>query len=77
MTVVVGVLNKRGASIAADSATTNYVGLKSSNGEIDNQEIKINNSGNKMLRLSDIMPVGVMVVNNAFILNMPWEVIIR
>lgn len=77
MTVVVGVLNKRGASIAADSATTNYVGIKSSNGEIDNQEIKINNSGNKMLRLSDNMPVGVMVVNTAYILNIPWDVIIR
>ena len=77
MTVVVGILNRRGASIAADSATTNYVAISSSNGEIINQETKISNSGNKMLRLSDIMPVGVMVVNNAFILNMPWDVIIR
>ena len=77
MTVVVGILNRRGASIAADSATTNFVGRQSSNGEIDYQDIKIRNSGNKMLRLSDTMPVGVMIVNNASILNMPWDVIIR
>ena len=77
MTVVVGILNKRGASIAADSATTNYVGIKSKSGKVEKQEIKINNSGNKMLRLSDNMPVGVMIVNTAYILNMPWDVIIR
>ena len=51
MTVVVGILNRRGASIAADSATTNFVGRQSSNGEIDYQDIKIRNSGNKMITI--------------------------
>lgn len=76
MTVVVGVLNRRGVSIAADSATTIYKDNQKSNRVIE-QEIKIVNSGNKMLRLSDVMPVGVMIVNVAHILNMPWDVIIR
>ena len=76
MTVVVGVLNKRGVSIAADSATT-YVGFQKAKRTKEPQEIKIVNSGNKMLRLSDVMPVGVMIVNVAHILNMPWDVIIR
>ena len=77
MTVVVGVLNRRGASIAADSATTIFVDNKNSDGRTDYQKTKIVNSGNKMLRLSDVMPIGVMIVNTAYILNIPWDVIIR
>ena len=68
MTVVVGVLNKKGVAIAADSATTII-----EKGQI----VKIVNSGNKMLRLSDSVDVGVMIVNTAKILGMPWDVIIR
>lgn len=68
MTVVVGVLNKKGVAIAADSATTII-----ENGQV----VKIVNSGNKMLRLSDSVDVGVMIVNTAKILGMPWDVIIR
>ena len=77
MTVVVGVLNRRGVSIAADSATTIYIDNRKSNRVIEQHDVKIVNSGNKMLRLSDVMPVGGMVVNVAHILNMPWDVIIR
>lgn len=77
MTVVVGVLNRRGAAIAADSATTYIIEEKSSRGRTINNQTKIVNSGNKMLRLSDTMPIGVMIVNTAYILNMPWDVIIR
>ena len=77
MTVVVGVLNRRGVSIAADSATTLYKENRKSKRVIEQHDMKIVNSGNKMMRLSDVMPVGVMVVNVAYILNMPWDVIIR
>ena len=63
MTAIVGILNKRGVVIAADSAST----LKK----------KIINSGNKMLRLTDKAPIAVMVVNNSALAGMPWEVIIR
>lgn len=77
MTVVVGILNKRGVSIAADSATTHAVTHKLPNGDEVVDGFKIMNSGNKMLRLSDTMPVGIMIVNVAYILNIPWDVIIR
>ena len=63
MTAIVGILNKRGVAIAADSAST----LRN----------KIINSGNKMLRLSNKTPIAVMVVNNSSLAGMPWEVIIR
>ena len=68
MTAVVGVLNKKGVAIAADSATTLTV---------EGKIVKIVNSGNKMLRLSDSVDVGAMIVNTAKILGMPWDVIIR
>lgn len=77
MTVVVGILNKRGASIAADSATTYTVANTLPNGKISSEETKIVNSGNKMLRLSDVMPISIMIVDTASILNTPWDVIIR
>ncbi len=63
MTAIVGILNKNGVAIAADSASTT--------------KNKIINSGNKMLRLSDVIPAAVMVVNNSTLATMPWEVIIR
>ena len=51
MTAVIGILNKEGAAIAADSAVTvsNYRGEK------------ILNSANKMIRLSEVAPIGVMI----------------
>ena len=63
MTAIVGILNKKGVAIAADSASTT--------------KKKIINSGNKMLRISDVIPAAVMVVNNSTLATMPWEVIIR
>ena len=55
MTAVIGILNKEGAAIAADSAVTvsNYRGEK------------ILNSANKMIRLSEVAPIGVMICSNA------------
>ena len=73
MTVVVGILNKKGVAIAADSATTNDM-KNNSTGE---KEKKVVNSGNKMLRLSDKMPIGIMIVDSAQLVGLPWDVIIR
>ena len=73
MTVVVGVLNKKGVAIAADSATTNDM-MNNATGE---KEKKVVNSGNKMLRLSDKMPIGVMIVGSAQLSGIPWDVLIR
>lgn len=74
MTVVVGVLNTKGVAIAADSASTQVVAKMG-----EERKEKIVNSGNKMLRLSDSdsVHVGVMIVDTADILGMPWDVIIR
>lgn len=67
MTAVVGIMNKRGIAIAADSAVT-----------ITNEKgLKIANSANKMLRLSSTQPVSVMVVGNACFLDTYWDIILR
>lgn len=69
MTAVVGILNKRGAAIAADSAVTRK---RSQNGMQ-----KITNNGNKMIRLYDSLPISVMMTGNADFLGTPWDVIAR
>ena len=51
MTALVGILNVRGAAIAADSAVT----------MTRDRNRKIANSANKMLRLSSAQPVSVMI----------------
>ena len=67
MTAVVGILNKHGIAIAADSAVTmNRDG-----------EIKIENSANKMLRMLDVCPISVMIVGSATFLTTPWDIIVR
>lgn len=67
MTAVVGILNKRGIAIAADSAVT----------ITRNKKEKIENSANKMLRLSNVCPVSIMIVGTASFLCTPWDIIIR
>ena len=54
MTALVGVLNKRGAVMAADSAMT-----VSGNGNT-----KIYNNEQKIFPLSNSNPIGVMICNN-------------
>lgn len=70
MTAVVGILNKSGAAIAADSAVTrtryNNWGTT-----------KITKNGNKMIRLSNCVPISVMTTGNGEYLRTPWEIIIR
>lgn len=72
MTAVIGLLNKRGAVLAADSAVTRN--RKKRKNE------KATNNGNKMLRLSDKVPgvvTSVMIIGNTWFLDHPWDVIIR
>ena len=68
MTTLVSILNKRAAVIAADSAVT-----------FSNQtdEIKTYNSANKIFRLSEYHPVGIMIYNNAEFMGTPWDIIIK
>lgn len=61
MTAVVGILNKRGIAIAADSAVT----MNRRRNE------KIANSANKMLRLCSATPISVMITGNAGFLSTP------
>jgi len=68
MTAVVGILNKKGAAIAADSAVTISRGINNR---------KIFNSANKMIRLLDDQPIAVMIVNNACLMGIPWDIIVR
>ena len=67
MTAVVGILNKRGVAIAADSAVTRTRG----------RQEKVTKNGNKMVRLSNSHPISVMLTGNACFLRTPWDVIIR
>ena len=69
MTAVVGIMNKRGIAIAADSAVTITRPFA--------WNPKIANSANKMLRLSSAQPISVMITGNACFLNTPWDVIVR
>ena len=67
MTAVIGILNKRGAAIAADSAVTRnrFKG------------VKITKNGNKMLRLSNVVPVSIMLTGNGDFLHIQWDIVIR
>lgn len=67
MTAVIGLLNKQGVALAADSAVTRSRG---------NNE-KITKNGNKLIRLSNRLPVSVMVTGSAHFLGNPWEILIK
>lgn len=65
MTAIVGVLNKHGVAIAADSAVT-----------MGNTH-KVVNSANKIFTLSKYEPVAVMTYNSAAFMGTPWDIIIK
>lgn len=67
MTAVVGILTQSGVALAADSAVTRTRG----------RQEKITKNGNKMLRLSNRVPICVMITGNGDFLRKPWDVIIR
>ena len=66
MTAIVGILNKRGVAIAADSAVT--VG----NGD----NVKIYNTCQKIFKLSEKNPLALMIYDAASFMGIPWDVII-
>lgn len=67
MTAVIGMLNKKGVAIAADSAVTRTRG----------GDQKVTKNGNKMIRVSDVVPVSVMITGNAMFIDNPWDIIVR
>lgn len=67
MTAVIGILNKQGITMAADSAVTVTGGNRK----------KIYNTANKLFTLSKHHPVGIMIYNNSSFMSTPWEIIIK
>ncbi len=67
MTAVVGILNKQAVVLAADSAVT----ISGTNNR------KIFNHANKIFRISNRAPVGLMIYNSALFMGAPWEVIVK
>lgn len=65
MTAIVGILNKRAAAIAADSAMT----VKKDG------QTKIYNNTRKIFSLADNIPVGIMMSGNLEFMGMLWDVI--
>lgn len=68
MTAIIGILNKQGVAIAADSAVTRNRGRKGT---------KYTKNGNKMIRLSNAVPISVMTAGNAEYLRTPWDLVVR
>ena len=68
MTAEIAILNQSGVAMAADSAVT--IGLPTN-------DRKIYNTANKLFMLSKYHPVGIMIYNNAKIMGVEWEVIIK
>ncbi len=82
MTAIVGILNKRGIAIAADSTVTftnaiQEIAIQNKNEKVISIKDKVVNSGDKMLRLKDKQPVAVMIVGNSLLTRLPWDVIVR
>lgn len=67
MTAIIGILNKRAAVIAADSAKTTICGDKT----------KIFNNATKIFNLTQHGSIGVMAFGSASFMRTPWEVIIN
>ena len=67
MTALVSILNKRAAVIAADSAVT-----ISKDGKT-----RIYNTANKIFRLSDNKPIGVMIYDSSQFMQTPWDVLFK
>lgn len=73
MTTVVAILSKRGIAIAADSAVTRRRNSPEHTGVVE----KVTKNGNKTIRLSNKLPICVMVTGNADFLGNPWDIILR
>ncbi|MBA3868596.1 MAG: hypothetical protein H0X30_05545 [Anaerolineae bacterium] len=64
MTAEVVLMNKQAVALAADSAVT-IMGSK------------IFNSANKLFNLAPGYPIGILIYNNAELMGIPWEIIIK
>jgi len=67
VTAVIGILNKSGIALAADSAVT----ISRGDGK------KIYNNAYKIFTLSKYHPVSIMVYNSATFMDIPWEILIK
>ena len=67
MTAEVAVMNRMAVALAADSTVTVTTG----------NSVKTHNSAIKLFMLSKHHPVGAMVYNNASLLGVPWETILK
>lgn len=67
MTAEIGILNRNGVALAADSAVT-----------ISNRgQIKVLNTANKLFNLSSYEPIGIMVYGDGDYMGTPWDIIIK
>lgn len=66
MTAEVGVLNRIGVALAADSAVS-----------IGYEADKIWTSADKLFQLAHSAPVGIMVYGNAAFVGIPWETVVK
>jgi hypothetical protein len=64
MTAEIAILNKSAIAVAADSAVTR-----------GNNKVHI--TANKIFRISQTLPLGLMVYGNADVFGMPWEVLAK
>ena len=67
MTAVIGLLNKKGVALAADSAVTRSIGRNK----------KVTKNGNKMVRISNVLPISVMITGNGDFMHTQWDIIVR
>lgn len=66
MTAEIGVLNRLGVALAADSAVS-----------VGREADKIWTSADKLFHLSQSAPVGLMVYGNAHFIGIPWETVVK
>jgi len=71
MTTEIAILNKSGLALAADSAMT--VTIHGPGGH----DKKIHNTANKVFTLSKHAPVAAMIYDNSYLMEIPWETIIK
>jgi len=67
MTAEIAIMNREAVALAADSAVTSSRGL----------DRKIFTSANKLFALSKYHPIGILVYDNANLMGVPWETIIK
>lgn len=67
MTAEIAIYNRSALALAADSAVTTTLGSSQ----------KIYNNAEKLFQLSKHHPVGIMIYNNASLVNSPWELLIK